>query len=175
MPGDVARRRKGRMKRDIKLGLVVGSDGCKYRRHGWRSATVTKLGRCSNPLDGHRGTVHVKGKTTSIEIATCVATFKDAWKRATSSGSSGRDATTTRTALASRFNSDLPSFIKILSSSLWSSRSESNSTSRRVFTPFLCKSAIGYHSENRTRCFVNLRTRKFHRDSLARDEGWIEN
>lgn len=41
--------------------------------------------------DGHCGTVHVKEKTTSTEIATCVATFKDASKCATSSWSSRRD------------------------------------------------------------------------------------
>lgn len=52
-------------------------------RRGWRSATVTKLSLWFNPWWPLRHRVDVKEKTTSIEIATCVAAFKDASKRAT--------------------------------------------------------------------------------------------
>lgn len=53
-------------------------------RRGWRSATVTKLSLWFNLWWPLRHRVDVKEKTTSIEIATCVAAFKDASKRATS-------------------------------------------------------------------------------------------
>lgn len=60
--------------------MVVSTE----ERRGWRSATVTKLSLWFNPWWPLRHRVDVKEKTTSIEIATCVAAFKDASKRATS-------------------------------------------------------------------------------------------
>lgn len=79
---------------------------------GWRSATVTKLSLWFNPWWPLRHRVDVKEKTTSIEIATCVAAFKDASKRATSPDQCGAQCGM-RTTQPSRSSSDWSETVRI--------------------------------------------------------------
>lgn len=83
---------------------------------GWRSATVTKLSLWFNPWWPLRHRADVKERTTSIEIATCVAAFKDASKRATSPDHRGLNAAWEPTRPSRSSPSDLELFVlKILS------------------------------------------------------------